>query len=124
MVSLTDEIQEKYPFLSLVSYGGEEYVGIIQNSDAVVLSIYNIDSIKTDDEKRRFLELGDIWWWESNQKIPINLFMRNEWSGFAYTLTTLNIKDCEVKFGPQVSITKLSKTRSKRKNITLVKRVK
>jgi hypothetical protein len=42
MVSLAGEIQDKYPFLSLVAYGGEEYVGIIQNSDDVVLSIYNI----------------------------------------------------------------------------------
>jgi len=124
MVSLALEVQEKYPFLSLVAYGGEEYVGIIQNSDDVVLSIYNIDSIKTSKEKRRYLELGEQWWWESNQKIPINLFLRNDWAQFSYTLATLNIKDCEVKFGPQVSITKLSTTRSKRKNITLVKRVK
>jgi len=124
MVSLALEVQEKYPFLSMVAYGGEEYVGIIQNSDDVVLSIYNIDSIKTSEEKRRYLELGEQWWWESNQKIPINLFLRNDWAQFSYTLATLNIKDCEVKFGPQVSITKLSGTRSKRKNITLVKRVK
>jgi len=124
MVSLALEVQEKYPFLSLVAYGGEEYVGIIQNSDDVVLSIYNIDSIKTSEEKRRYLELGEQWWWESNQQIPINLFLRNDWAQFSYTLVTLNIKDCEVKFGPQVSITKLSGTRSKRKNITLVKRVK
>lgn len=124
MVSLALEVQEKYPFLSMVAYGGEEYVGIIQNSDDVVLSIYNIDSIKTSEEKRRYLELGEQWWWESNQKIPINLFLRNDWAQFSYTLATLNIKDCEVKFGPQVSITKLSTTRSKRKNITLVKRVK
>ena len=124
MVSLALEVQEKYPFLSLVAYGGEEYVGIIQNSDDVVLSIYHIDSIKTSEEKRRYLELGEQWWWESNQKIPINLFLRNDWAQFSYTLTTLNIKDCEVKFGPQVSISDLGKTRSKRKNITLVKRVK
>ena len=62
MVSLALEVQEKYPFLSLVAYGGEEYVGIIQNSDDVVLSIYNIDSIKTSEEKRRYLELGEQWW--------------------------------------------------------------
>ena len=124
MTSLALKVQKKYPFLSLVAYGGEEYVGIIQNSDDVVLSIYNIDSIKTSEEKRRYLELGEQWWWESNQKIPINLFLRNDWAQFSYTLTTLNIKDCEVKFGPQVSISDLGKTRSKRKNITLVKRVK
>jgi|TARA_R100001377_G_C3170159_1_gene102783 hypothetical protein len=124
MTSLTNEIQEKYPFLSLVTYGGLEYIGIIQNSDEVVLSMYNFDLIKSEDDKIEYLKLGENWWWESNQKIPINLFLKKDWSKFYFTLTTLNVKDCEVKFGPQVCMSDLSKTRSKRKNIQLVKRVK
>ena len=124
MTSLTNEIQEKYPFLSLVTYGGLEYIGIIQNSDEVVLSMYNFDLIKSEDDKIEYIKLGENWWWESNQKIPINLFLKKDWSKFYFTLTTLNVKDCEVKFGPQVCMSDLSKTRSKRKNIQLVKRVK
>ena len=124
MTSLTNEIQEKYPFLSLVTYGGLEYIGIIQNSDEVVLSMYNFDLIKSEADKIEYLKLGESWWWESNQKIPINLFLKKDWSKFYFTLTTLNVKDCEVKFGPQVCMSDLSKTRSKRKNIQLVKRVK
>ena len=86
--------------------------------------MYNFDLIKSEDDKIEYLKLGESWWWESNQKIPINLFLKKDWSKFYFTLTTLNVKDCEVKFGPQVCMSDLSKTRSKRKNIQLVKRVK
>jgi len=124
MARISDEIKEKYPFLSLVSYGGEEYLGIIQNSDDTVCSIYNYEVLKTEKDKKEYLELGETWWWESNQKIPINLFLKGDWAKFAYCLTTLNVKDVEIIFGPSVNILELSKLRSKRKNITLVKRVK
>jgi len=123
MTRLSDEIKEKYPFLSMLTYGGNEYVGIIQNSDEVVLSLYNYEALYSHDVQE-FLDLAEIWWWESNQRIPINLFLKHDWKKFAYTLTTFNIKDVEVKFGPNVNIAELAKTRSKRKNITLVKRVK
>lgn len=124
MARISDEIKEKYPFLSLVSYGGDEYLGIIQNSDDTVCSIYNYEALKTEDHKQEFLELGETWWWESNQKIPINLFLKADWTKFTYSLITLNIKDVEIIFGPSVNILEMAKSRSKRKNITLVKRVK
>ena len=76
MTSLTNEIQEKYPFLSLVTYGGLEYIGIIQNSDEVVLSMYNFDLIKSEDDKIEYLKLGESWWWESNQKIGVSFILR------------------------------------------------
>lgn len=123
-MSLEKQTFEKYPFLSLVIYGGEEYVGIIQNADDTVMSIYDYSRIKTLEEKEMFLELGDVWWWESNRMIPINLFLKHEWSLFSKLLVNLNAKDCEVKYGPQVSIQELAKKRSKRRNIQLVKRVK
>ena len=124
VMSLEKQTFEKYPFLSLVIYGGEEYVGIIQNADDTVMSIYDYSRIKTLEEKEMFLELGDVWWWESNRMIPINLFLKHEWSLFSKLLVNLNAKDCEVKYGPQVSIQELAKKRSKRRNIQLVKRVK
>jgi hypothetical protein len=37
---LTKDIQEKFPFISIVSYGGIEYVGIIINQDQSVTSMY------------------------------------------------------------------------------------
>lgn len=123
MPPLAEEIFEKYPFLSLVTYGGQEYVGIVQNQDDTVLSMYDYSKLP-DELKGIFLELGDVWWWESNRTIPINLFLKKDFVKFAAILITFNIKDTEVIKGPSVSIADLAKKRSKRRNIQLVRKVK
>ena len=123
MPPLAEEIFEKYPFLSLVTYGGQEYVGIVQNQDDTVLSMYDYSKLP-DGLKQTFLELGDTWWWESNRMIPINLFLKNDFAQFSSILITFNIRDTEVVRGPSVSIADLAKKRSKRRNIQLVKKVK
>ena len=123
MPALAEEIFDKYPFLSLVTYGGAEYVGIVQNQDDTVLSMYDYSKIP-DNLKASFLELGDAWWWESNRMIPINLFLKKDFAQFASILITFNIRDTEVVRGPSVSIAELAKKRSKRRNIQLVKKVK
>lgn len=123
MPPLAEEIFEKYPFLSLVTYGGAEYVGIVQNQDDTVLSMYDYTKIP-DELKSVFLELGDVWWWESNRMIPINLFLKKDFAKFAGILITFNIRDTEVVRGPSVSIAELAKKRSKRRNIQLVKKIK
>ena len=69
-----EEIKQNYPFLSLVQVGKIEQVGIIQNADLKVLSIYSLDAVpKTMIED--FLQHGQTWWWESNRKLPINIFI-------------------------------------------------
>jgi len=124
MSQYAEETFEKYPFLSLVTYGGNEYIGIIQNQDDTVLSIYDFSRIKGDQAKNLFLELGEQWWWESNRMIPINLFLKREWDVFTSVLLTLNVKDCSVVYGGTVSISDLAKKRSKRRNIQLVRKPK
>jgi hypothetical protein len=45
---LTKDIEENFPFISVVVYGGQEYVGIIANQDQWVTSMYvytNLPSI-------------------------------------------------------------------------------
>ena len=123
MAQLADEIFEKYPFLSLVTYGGNEYVGIIQNQDDAFLSMYDYSKIP-DQDRPRFLDLGETWWWESNRTIPINLFLKKDFVLYSSVLVTFNIRDCEIVKGPSVSIASLAKKRSKRRNIQLVKKVK
>ena len=123
MPPLAEEIFEKYPFLSLVTYGGQEYVGIVQNQDDTVLSMYDYSKLPVE-LKETFLALGDTWWWESNRMIPINLFLKKDFNHFATFLITFNIRDTEVVRGPSVSIADLAKKRSKRRNIQLVKKVK
>ena len=114
---------DQYPYLTLLTYGGNEYVGIIQNADEQITTIYDYAGLKTDEQKTLFLELGDTWWWESNRIIPINVFLKAEWSGFKFCVKTMNSKDVEIKVGPQVSLKEMAMKRSKRRSITLVRKV-
>ena len=114
---------EDFPFLTLLTYGGNEYVGIVQNIDDVITTIYDYAVLKTDDDKRKFLELADAWWWESNRQIPINIFLKQDWVYFRFTLKTFNSKDVDVKIGPALSLKETAAKRSKRRSITLVRRV-
>ena len=118
------EFKENFPFISIVSYGGDEYVGIIINQDNVVTSMYIFTDIKTDAEKEIFLELGEVWWWESNRTIPISIFLRHEMEPFAYSIITMNSKDVRVVDGPCINIGNLSVKRVKRKNVQLVRKLK
>jgi hypothetical protein len=114
---------DQYPFLSFITYGGNEYIGIVQNLDDIITSIYDYSMLKTDDQKKRFLELAEIWWWESNRLIPINLFLKGDWLEFRSILKTFNSKDVVLKYGPAVSLKENSQKRSKRRSITLVRRM-
>ena len=121
---LLKDIEENFPFISVLLYGGQEYVGIIVNQDQHVTTMYNYSILKNEIEKQRFLELGDIWWWESNRQIPINVFLRAEIEPFKYSLMTMNSKDVKVTVGPVVNIGNLSIKRIKRKSVQLVRRPK
>lgn len=113
----------KYPMLTYLTYGKSDYVGIIQNVDDAITTIYDLGSVKTDADKIEFLQLAEIWWDESNRQVPINVFLRLEWYGFRSTLKTLNSKDVDIKVGPYLSLREMALKRSKRRSITLVRRV-
>ena len=117
------KLSENHPFITVVSFANQDYVGIIQNRDDQCTSIYDYGSIVDQVAKEQFLKLGDIWWWESNRQIPINIFLKDEWSIFKPYLRTFNNKSLTIVHGPVVSLNELNKRRSKRKSITLVKRL-
>ena len=117
------QLLDQYPYLTLLTYGGNEYIGIIQNADEQITTIYDYAGLKTAEQKVLFLSLGDTWWWESNRIIPINVFLKSEWSAFKFCVKTMNSKDVEIKVGPQVSLKEMAMKRSKRRSITLVRRV-
>jgi hypothetical protein len=121
---LTKDIQENFPFLSVVTYGGNEYIGVIINQDVTVTSMYIYTDIKSEIEQRAFLDLGEIWWWESNRMIPINIFLRKEMEYFRYAIQTMNSKDVKVTIGPCVNLNNLTIKRVKRKSVQLVKKPK
>lgn len=119
-----EKIQKTYPFLSLISVGNNESVGIIQNSDNRVLSIYNYDLLPKN-LCATFLEYGANWWWESNRKIPINIFIGSDFKIFKPYLQTFTIKECKVMFGPVTRLSDLSDSkRIRRKTVQLLRFVK
>lgn len=119
---LLKDIEKNFPYISVVQYGGQEYVGIIINQDQFVTSMYVYTDLKTDLERKRFLDLGDTWWWESNRLIPINIFLRKDVEPFKYCIVTMNSKDVKVSIGPTVNLNNMSIKRIKRKNVQLVKK--
>jgi hypothetical protein len=116
----TSTFQELHPFISCLKSNNIEYVGIVINFDTHVTSMYDINLIK-QDARKSFLELGEIWWWESNRKLPINIFLKNDMQEFKYAIKTFNSKDVELVFGPTVNLSEIAEKRIKRKSIQLVR---
>ena len=118
-----DKLAEKYPFITLCVYASTEYVGIIQNQDDAITTIYDFGAIADAELKRHFLELANVWWWESNRSIPINIFLKGDWDVFRPYLKTFTNKDLEILHGPVCSLSEMSRKKSKRKSITLVRKI-
>ena len=118
-----DDFQNNFPFITCIRIGDNEYVGIIINLDDNVVSLYDIADVKTDADKQLFLEMGEVWWWESNRKIPINIFLKKEMQMFKYSIKTFNSKDVRVILGPVVNLMNLTIKRVKRKSVQLVRKV-
>ena len=118
-----EEILSNFPFLSVIRCGNREYVGVIQNEDLAVTSLYSIEHIKTEIEKKEFIKLATEWWWETNRQLPINIVIGSRFDRFEYCLMTFSNKNLEIVSGPTVRLRDLLKTKSKKKNIQLVKRM-
>lgn len=123
MAKLRDDIEQNLPFISVLNYGETEYVGIIINQDQFVTSFYDLNAIKTPEEKEVFLEIGETWWWESNRQFPINIFCRDQIHVYAYAIKTFNSKDTRIVLGPVVNLMNLTLKRVKRKSVQLVRKV-
>ena len=122
MNEIFETLGKKFPFLSLIQKGDLEYVGIVQNQDNQVTTFYDYGRIMMPQDKLKFLKLGENWWWESNRKIPINIFLKDDFSYFKNTLVTLVTKEVVIKHGPVVRLDEIAKKRVKRKTIQLMRR--
>lgn len=113
------ELSEKYPFLTVGVFLNEEIVGIVQNQDALFVSIYVYEKLNDSDEKKLFLKLGETWWTETNRLIPINIVLKSEFKQFRYCLKTFAKKEFKHICGPIISVQDLSQRRVKRRSIAL-----
>ena len=122
MNEIFNTLKDKFPFLSLIRKGDMEFVGIVQNEDINVISFYDYGRLVMPKDKMRFLKCGETWWYESNRKLPINIFLKGDFKYFKSTLVTLNSKDIEIVAGPTVRLGDISKKRVKRRTIQLVRK--
>ena len=116
-------LSNKYPFITVCIYAGIEYVGIVQNKDDTITTIYDFGNIQDPELKRLFIDLANTWWWESNRSIPINIFLKIEWEPFKAYRRTFSNKDLIILHGPVCSLNDIGRKKSKRKSITLVRKV-
>ncbi len=119
---ITENLQQNFPFISVLNHVDQEYVGIIINQDNQITSMYDYSLIKSDLEKSRFIELGEAWWWESNRQIPISIFLAREIFTYRYSIRNFATKDIKVILGPITSLNDIIIKRVKRKSITLVRK--
>ena len=117
------KLTEQYPFITLCVYSGVEYIGLVQNRDDAVTTIYDFGAIQDAVLKRRFVDGAMTWWWESNRSIPINIFLGAEWLPFRPYLRTFSNRDLEIIHGPVCSLADISRRKTKRKSITLVRHI-
>ena len=122
MNEIFNTLKDKFPFLSLIRKGDMEFVGIVQNQDNHVISFYDYGRIMSPQDKMKFLKLGEIWWYESNRKIPINIFIKGEFKYFRTTLVSLNPKDIEIVHGPTLRLLDIAKKRKRVRSIQLVRK--
>jgi hypothetical protein len=121
--SYYEKLEKKYPFLTVLKYAGNEYVGIVSNSDTTHTTFYDYGAIHDEQLKLMFLELSMQWWWESNRMIPINIFLKQDWNIFRPYIKTVANKDLEILHGPVCKLSDLNQKRTKKKSITLVRKL-
>lgn len=117
------EFLENFPFMCLVRYSDRELVGIIQNSDQSVVTMYVYNHLKTEEDKLAFIEAGEEWWWGSNRVLPINIVLKDTMKRFGYALHTYSLKDFEMLYGQMTSLTNVITKRTKRRQISLIRKM-
>jgi hypothetical protein len=114
-------LQEKFPFLTVISHLDREYIGIVQHADNAFVHLYVMDNTFNDPMKREFLDCGEIWWWESNRQIPINMFIKDRFAKFKSCLRIFSMKETVILQGPVLNLKDLMNKRVTRRTIQLVK---
>lgn len=117
------ELLEKFPFLSYGTMNGIHYIGMVQNADSQLISMYLLQEIPTEDLRREFVRCCQDWWWGSNRQIPINLFLKERFLPFRPYLKHFSRKDFNLEAGPVVSLQEIIARRVRKRQITLVRRV-
>ena len=99
-----------------------QYLGIVQNCDTQLISIYDLNAIPTKELREDFLAQGLDWWWGSNRQIPINIFLKERFRPYRPFLKHFSRKDFVLIAGPVVSLQETIARRVRKRQVTLVRR--
>jgi hypothetical protein len=116
------ELLDLYPFLSFGTLQDRPYLGVVQNCDAQLISIYVLTDIPTGDLRKAFLNACSDWWWGSNRQVPINIFLKERFLPFRAYLKHFSRKDFNLEAGPVVSLQETIARRVRKRQITLIRR--
>jgi hypothetical protein len=116
-----ERLRRDYPFLTYVKYGETEIVGVIQNLTSQFLMIFDYAEIKTDVDKKLFLELGERWWYESNTKVPIDVFLGEKFEGFRHVLRGYSRREVKDIIGPTINLAEMFARRVKKRRVEFMK---
>lgn len=120
-----EETRQKHEFITflILDDPNDWRCGVVQNSNNRFISFYDLSKITAEESRERFLKMADNWWWQSGQKIPIDLYVGKAFDEFQHALTTLPRKSlCEDPIGPTYSITEHYLKRVKKKRVELITR--
>ena len=116
-----EETRAEHEFLTfLVLASGEVKVGIIQNESPKTIMFYDFEKIRGKEKRRLFLEYGDSWWWGSNQALPVDSFIGENFDLFHDALTGYPKKSIEEMHGPTISLQEQYLKRVKKRKIEIV----
>src|SRR4051812_29441498 len=105
--NVPDDIQRiltKFPFLTYGVMNNISYLGVVQNADSQLISVYDLNAIPTKELRQDFLQCADSWWWGSNRQIPINIFLKDRFRFYRTFLKHFSRKDFLILAGPIVSL--------------------
>jgi hypothetical protein len=116
-------ILERHQFLSFGTLLDTPYLGIVQNSDGQLISMYVLDAIPTEAGRHLLLRYGEDWWWGSNRQVPINIFIGERFRIFRPFLKHFSRKDFNLEAGPQVSLQETIARRVRRRQVMLIRKL-
>ena len=56
-----EKLLTEYPFLTYLIYGGNEYIGVIQNVDDVLTTMYDYGALNNLEEKQHFIKFYSLY---------------------------------------------------------------
>lgn len=111
---------DNLPFLTVIKYFDEEYIGIVSNSDSQTTSFYPYLDTMPSHIKKKYIELGNLWWWETNRKLPISIALRNQWKIFQPYIMNFITKELTYITGRELySVEQIMIKKTKRRQIQL-----